>query len=545
MAGNLSTEQVLLLNNLMYMPGKSPFQDITGYEGMQVKEIINSFPLNQIKDDEEYGTGTTGREWKEMIRAIQKDEQLMNVTVQTTHTDHADGGGGGVSALFTDPQTNEAVVVFRGTAGREWKDNFQGGAATNTSDGVSTPQQQNALEWYENLNLDQYDSVTVSGHSKGGNKAKYITLMNSANSVDRCLSFDGQGFSDEFYDRYSNRIGERQHLIENHNVEGDYVNILLNDVGETTYYKAHNIGEMGIAENHCPNTFFAVGEDGTLYMVPGEQNGTMEMADDFLNSYLRTLPEGDKQATLNFIGEIAQMCLGDEKVDMQNLLDVFLEGDNIKHTARLLAYLRVYDQKYPEFADSIKKLLNENGLQDISNYVDTVDAILDWKYSDWIFDGADWLSDKIPDFLLDLLIKFLKENTGLEISREELKKILSILRVMNQEMDQISEIPIGSDKIVSSTIEADASFMIIAQGIRRACENMKDCSGKLKGASEDISRVMSMKHASYMELLDPAFRACRNMIADDEKHCDILRQTLESILELYCSAEQQIVRARK
>lgn len=86
---------------------------------------------------------------------------------------------------------------------------------------------------YEELGLeDSY--VTVTGHSKGGNKAKYITVLDS--SVDRCVSFDGQGFSDEFMTEYQEQISQNQNKIENHNVDYDYVNLLLNDVGNKTYY---------------------------------------------------------------------------------------------------------------------------------------------------------------------------------------------------------------------------------------------------------------------------------------------------------------------
>lgn len=41
--------------------------------------------------------------------------------------------------------------------------------------------------------VDDCSTITVTGHSKGGNKAK-------DNSVDICIAFDGQGFSDEFID---------------------------------------------------------------------------------------------------------------------------------------------------------------------------------------------------------------------------------------------------------------------------------------------------------------------------------------------------------
>lgn len=252
MAGELSTKQVLLLNNLMYMSNDAPMQAINELENCwSVGDIVRQLNTNidSISDEHEYGSYMTGADWKDIIHAIENDSTLMNVQLQKTYKDPE---GGGISAVFVEPGSNEAIIVFQGTAAAEWKDNFIGGGPTDTADGVSTPYQESALAWYECLDLSGYDTITVSGHSKGGNKAKYITLMDD--SVDRCLSFDGQGFSDEFMAKYAGAITMRQHKIENHNVDNDYVNLLLNDIGETYFYEGQDVGNF--LENHCPNTFF-------------------------------------------------------------------------------------------------------------------------------------------------------------------------------------------------------------------------------------------------------------------------------------------------
>ncbi|WP_279279907.1 hypothetical protein [Pseudoflavonifractor sp. 60] len=40
--------------------------------------------------------------------------------------------------------------------------------------------------------------------------------------------------------KYADQITARQSRIENLNVDYDYVNPLLNDVGESTFYKGHD-----------------------------------------------------------------------------------------------------------------------------------------------------------------------------------------------------------------------------------------------------------------------------------------------------------------
>lgn len=196
MAQELTKEQVLLLNNLMYLSDTEPLKNIVKSDATTIEDFIGTISINKIQDNKDYGSYMTGKDWKNLINAIKSDDQLMNMQIVETHVDNGKNGGDGISAVFVQPETKEAVVAFRGTSKNEWKDNFTGGGPTDAADGVSTFQQENALEWYQSLDLSKYETVTVTGHSKGGNKAKYITVLD--NSVDRCLSFDGQGFSDEF-----------------------------------------------------------------------------------------------------------------------------------------------------------------------------------------------------------------------------------------------------------------------------------------------------------------------------------------------------------
>ena len=170
---------------------------------------------------------------------------------------------------------------------------------------TDTLQQINALEYYRTvyrkLNLkDRY--ITITGHSKGGNKAKYVTILDD--TPDRCVSFDGQGFSDKFMEHYRDRIAKRQGIIENHNVDYDYVNIILNDIGRRTYYHGYDYGRGGFAESHCPNTFFDFGENGeySIRINAAGQSTEMQLLDQFLNSYLRSMPN-DKE-----LSEAADMC---------------------------------------------------------------------------------------------------------------------------------------------------------------------------------------------------------------------------------------------
>lgn len=393
MANQLTTEQVLLLNNLMYMTNTEPLQNISSTEETTVGDYINRIQVEDLDPSKDYGSYMTGEDWQNIIQAVKNDPQLMNMQIAQTHVDASDsGGGGGVSAVFVDPSTNEAVVTFRGTASNEWHDNFIGGGSTGAEDGVSTPFQENALDWYQSLDLSQYDTVTVTGHSKGGNKAKYITIMDD--SVDRCLSFDGQGFSDEFVEKYNDNIALNQDKITNHNVEADFVNLLLNDVGETTFYEGYDYGDGGFLENHCPNTFFDFGENGSFQMVEGTRDEGMAAVDEFLNSYLRSLSGEDKAEVFDMIGEMVQMGFsGNASVDQ--ILDILLEGENADHAANLFAYLIAYQQENPELIDALTGVLEDMGMTDVVKIIDVVVDITNWEHFDMLVGGLDWLASNI------------------------------------------------------------------------------------------------------------------------------------------------------
>lgn len=453
----LSTEQLLLLNNLMYMTAEEPLRPITtdAYLGKSVGTLIESIDTKRFDEEKNYGSYMEGSDWQKILRAIRKDGRLMQMTLAQTNVDTGVGGGGGVSALFTDPDFGEAVVCYRGTAAGEWKDNFIGGGGTDVLDGVSTLQQKNALSWYQSLSLDDYATVTVTGHSKGGNKAKYVTILDA--SVDRCVAFDGQGFSDEFVKKYQRQIAGNQHKIRNCNVEGDYVNLLLNDVGTCEFYQGWDIGAGGFLENHCPNTLLKFSDDGSCKMYSGSREPAMEALDQFLNRYLRSLPPAQKKGTLLLFGTIAEA--GFHGAAAEELIYIALRGKNPSLTAKLLAYLTEYGRANPDFSEKLQRFLSDSGMQQIAKALQSADMIAGWDGFDGLIDRADWLGSRISDETLGLLAAYLGQKTGLELSGEELRRLLTMLHETNEEGERI---PVAALKGNGADAEVtDAGGMLV------------------------------------------------------------------------------------
>ncbi|MBQ2897633.1 MAG: DUF2974 domain-containing protein [Clostridia bacterium] len=188
------------------------------------------------------------------------------------------------ACVFTAPDGNISVV-FKGTGKGEWIDNGEGLSGIpeeNTyisylngkeiyktvKNDYATDQQTEALNWflktaYEN-GWDENFKITVSGHSKGANKAQFITIHSDL--INHCYSFDGQGFSPEALASLKNLYGEKYEIrrkkIFSLSADNDYVNVLgkrLMPQNQVYYFESEPIfhpieamlNNVGVLNAHC------------------------------------------------------------------------------------------------------------------------------------------------------------------------------------------------------------------------------------------------------------------------------------------------------
>ena len=451
----LNIKQILLLENLMYAtPRIGTFPSKDSFEGQTVGEWINSMDINSASFKSNDAFMNT-REWLQILHAVMKEEAVLKMTILTTHVDNSPGGGGGQSAVFIDDDTMEVVFAFKGTEGAmEWADNFRGGNATDTT------QQMNALQWYRDtyreFELDDYD-VTVIGHSKGGNKSKYITLMDE--SVKRCLSFDGQGFSDLFIEKYRDLIAARQYKIENHNVDYDYVNLLLNDVGKTTFYVRFNT-DGNLLENHCPNAFMKFDEDNNFELVVNPEGMAAEMTamDELLNAMLRSMPLGQRDSTMNMLADVVNACfpLG-AKNTKDKLRNIVFSPDKVNEIAYLAAYLVRYEQEMPKMARMVRRLLEKFEMGELMETAEKIHGILNGRKKTPIgtfhfnrvinmVGGAGGVLKRSPNWMLNRM----KAAFGMNLKNEEIRDLFQIIRRMSWYLRTIEIKDNGQDLVVES-----------------------------------------------------------------------------------------------
>ena len=232
----LSEKQLLLLDEFMYSDIAPKTQNGSTLAEATERYVDGSgkVSVELIQQDIDNGTlhlsGDLNKNAAAMADVMQqiRDDSYLSGLKKTASSKEYEGSIR--AACFVDEATGEATVAFRGTGGsyRQWNNNFEGYGD------ISQQSQRDAAEFINGL---PYNNITVTGHSNGGNQAMYVTVVCS-DKVGRCVSYEGQGFSDEFCLRYMNEIAQNKGKITNISGDTDFVNTLLNNIaGDTIYLK--------------------------------------------------------------------------------------------------------------------------------------------------------------------------------------------------------------------------------------------------------------------------------------------------------------------
>ncbi len=492
-------DELLLLEHLTYTLDHEPLTSILKAEGKTVGEYLDSIDLSALDPEYVYCVYMTGHDWKNVLLAMKKNTAICEAVIAETHLDEAYGGGGGISAVFLHGQ-EEAVVAFRGTAENEWADDFLG---ANQTDSL---QQINALEWYkkvyDRLGLEDY-SVTVIGHSKGGNKAKYITVLNDTPA--RCVSFDGQGFSDKFFEQYRRQIQKRQGVIENHNIDFDYVNILMNDIGSRTYYIGYDYGRFGFAEAHSPNTFFDFTSEGVYSMRvnPNGQSPEMQIMDQFINSMIRSaVSEKEKDETNQLVGYIVQQAftMEDKSVGgfINFLCDMIGNRKYSDNTAYLFAYIILYSRKNPEFIKALKNVMLSFKADHIVKIIDMFGELLNSRRLKAVAGISNFLILHVNGAVVRKIQSIARSKYEVELSEEQIR---GVLQIVSMTMDNIKTMELnmdGSDLIVEAYGNGDEDELELPENLNvvvlaGGLSNERNLSLKCGVAISDVLRECGHK----------------------------------------------------
>jgi len=424
MGKRLTDDQILILNNLIYFENFS--EPALDSNSLRKKDLITVIDiLNEIKIPEEQLNSKTGKmepytkvtmtksDCDEILEIAKKDEDIRSMIVTNRlYKKRVEDGRGDRKACFLDPKdNNQAYVVFRGTGEQEWRDNFEGGKEADTQAQID------AKKWLEETG---YKDVIISGHSKGANKAKYCTI--TTDLVSECISFDGQGFSNEFVEKYKDEIAKKRDKIHNYANYRDYVNILLNNISPANTIFIYNDDDVhGYGGYHAPNALFARDENGKMTNHMGkhvEISIFSKMCHDFTLYLTSKATPAERAAALSFFGELATQFIADNGDVREDINSIFkMEGADI-----LVRYLHKFledtknsdEEKYKEYLKGIDEFgerLTDTKPED--RKVGKIEKFLKRKESPFyvftLFDKGDWFAFSAWLFSHDFPI-FLKMN---------------------------------------------------------------------------------------------------------------------------------------
>ncbi len=444
----LTDEQIMLLEQLTYLEDKVAREaDVVLGPYDSVESLLRQFDedaLAELEDSDEQFEGlVSGKQWAAIIRQIQNDPELYSLDIA--------GKDDSVPAIcFTDPNDpDSAVVAFKGTTGqKEWWDNGSGFGLSDTE------KQKEALEYIENL---PYDSITVTGHSKGGNKAQYVTVL--SDKVDRCISMDGQGFSQEFLDRYYAEIEKKGGSITNYYLDGDFVSILLFPIPGSAQVCIEGDDSIILEKNHVPSSFYRYyqDEDGYWHILENKSGdpalviGTREEVMVYLHELtvflLNVMPEEDKRKAGDYIGNILAILMGqgdfpiEDKVYNKDNVAEYLLSDK-EMLAKLLAYFIKYVETYNLTDEEVRSLAEVLGLDKTLAAIEEDMAEDNKTLSGFISDAGGLLNliiNQIRDGKEDPVIEWLLKWIGGWESEEVGEDMVDFWRSLEKEYQSIPD----------------------------------------------------------------------------------------------------------
>ncbi|MDR3597257.1 Mbeg1-like protein [Clostridium sp.] len=301
----LTYEELILLDNLIYLQWNAKEND-------KIKDIVDDILNHKNFNKLMEAVGNCiikmpKSQWLNILSQITNNKNLGNLRIRNTN----DYKNGMKFACFVQ-ENNEAIVVFRGTSTTsEWEDNGEGAYKNETEE------QKEALNFINSLS---YQDITVTGHSKGGNKAQYVTILSP--KIKKCVSVNGQGFSNDFIEKYKGEVNNNKSKIVSINAQYDYVSCLFNSISSQTHYIKT---EFQINPFDYHKAFILLDEKGALRNETNEST-LANILNDFSLYIVSSLPKDMQKVIIDRVMDIIELvlCKEENKTNILKLAGEFL-----------------------------------------------------------------------------------------------------------------------------------------------------------------------------------------------------------------------------
>lgn len=367
--------------------------NIYSYIAHHAGEIKNGTSLDSIvelleKSDVSKWNETDAKQFEILKNAVNGNPDLAEMKIGNQVREK----NGFSACTFTD-SNGKVSVVFSGTGKGEWVDNGQGlsgipqentyltyknGDVTeNTVVDYATTQQVKALNWFNKIadenGWDKNTEIVLTGHSKGGNTAQFVTM--NSDLVDECYSFDGQGFSPEAIESFKKKFGAdfeiRRQKMQSFSSKDDFVNVLGNRLipEDHIYFFEPSAGYDGDPQNlHEIHSMFDENGNFTVQCEQGEISKLIQQVSD----EIMQLPPETRQYVTIGVMSYAQKILGKtEPVNKEEISSEVTYGGTAIVIEMLLENL-LTDKTGLDALYEIIKLYDEDVISSTFNYFDDI-----------------------------------------------------------------------------------------------------------------------------------------------------------------------------
>lgn len=359
--------------------------------------------------------------------------------------------------IVTFKNGDDVVITYWGTTGGlDWYDNVKSGIYKN-----GTFFQNQALEYAEYIhNRFGFDDITVTGHSKGGNKAQYVALF--SDSVSKCVSFDGEGFSLDFVEANKEVIEKNRNKITSISSNCDPVNVLMiiiagtvkyvDNEGIPSYYLTEKNGNYQYFYYHKPDLMLQTGNGQLRDFTDCSKLSTL------INEYsiymMNIEDKAKRDDAFTLVANVIENALG--RGDMNKGIEYIADLKNAEALGTMIAYTFEFLEEKNLSMDDVREMLSEVGINITDNkYVSIIwDAVFDAsrelsaeEFTDFVCKAAKWgenhgcdnwyevvdLIKQDPLLLIDLYINCRSNNLSFEkaivklLSFENIASLLSAL----------------------------------------------------------------------------------------------------------------------
>lgn len=342
-------EPMAIYNLLLYLLDKE-----TAKEGATLSQTLQTLINKDLSSlDPKTRTQFTTR-LNIVQQAFAGHPDLGGTTITAFVTDYNNKKGGMKSCALTD-SAGTLHIIFAGTGAGEWIDNGEGLSGipeynlyarydktghllynVPAPDDYATDQQVEALNWFNKLcaHNSPNTAITVSGHSKGGNKAQFIAVNSPL--VTECYSFDGQGFSPEAIEMFKSRFPDcetRRSRIYSLSADNDYVNVLgqrLAPAENVFFLRSSDIHGDPFAYHYMETLLDPHGN-----LNPASPQGEISQYIQNLSRTIMSMPPRERQLVTLSIMSVFQHILGEGTVPVNG--DYVSDSDTVKGVIIALA----------------------------------------------------------------------------------------------------------------------------------------------------------------------------------------------------------------